>query len=114
MQHIWIIVGKMKLYSEENVLDMVLGKPGAVARDLYEEDMSAFIMGETIRKVRQSRNLTQEELGALIGVKKAQISRLERGYNNMTISTISRVFRALGITSATLDLGIMGKIALWG
>jgi ribosome-binding protein aMBF1 (putative translation factor) len=107
-------MGKMKFYSEEEALKMVLGEQGTSARDIYEEDMSAFIMGETIRKARQSRNLTQEELGALIGVKKAQISRLERGYNNMTLSTISRVFRALGITSATLDLGIMGKIALWG
>ena len=76
--------------------------------------MSAFLMGETIRKVRQSKNMTQEELGALIGVKKAQISRLERGYNNMTLTTICRVFRALGISSAILDLGTNGRIALWG
>ena len=70
-------------------------------------------IGETIRKARQSKNMTQEELGVLIGVGKAQISRLERGYNNMTLTTVSRVFRALGITSAYLDLSGIGKVALW-
>lgn len=70
-------------------------------------------IGETIRKALQSKNMTQEELGVLIGVRKAQISRLERGYNNMTLTTVSRVFRALGITSAYLDLSGIGKVALW-
>ena len=104
----------MKFYTEEEALDMVLGEKGAQLRDEYEADMTAFLMGDTIRKVRQSKNMTQEELGELIGVKKAQISRLEKGYNNMNLNTVSRVFRALGITSATLDLGAIGKVALWG
>ena len=103
----------MKFYSEEETLNIVLGEKGTPARDMYEEDMEAFLVGEAIRKARQSKNLTQEELGALIGVKKAQISRLERGYNNMTLTTVSRVFRALGITSASLDLSGLGKVALW-
>jgi len=38
-------------------------------------------MGEMIRKVRLERKLTQEELGKLIGVQRAQISKLE---NNTT------------------------------
>ena len=50
--------------------------------------------------------------GRASGVKKAQISRLERGYS-ITIPTMSRVFKALGIHTATLDLGIGGKVALW-
>ena len=55
--------------------------------------------------------LTQEELGERIGVQKSQISRMERGYS-ISIPTMSRVFKALGIATATLDLGIGGKIAL--
>lgn len=31
----------------------------------------------------------------------------------ITLPTMSRVFQALGIATATLDLGIAGKIALW-
>lgn len=30
-----------------------------------------------------------------------------------TLGTINRVFRALGATSGTLDLGSLGRIALW-
>ena len=104
---------RMKFYSEDEALKQVLGEKGTPARDIYEEDMSAFLVGETIRKARQSKNMTQEELGVLIGVRKAQISRLERGYNNMTLTTVSRIFRALGITSAYLDLSGFGKVALW-
>ncbi len=40
------------------------------------------------------------------------ISRLERGYS-ITIPTMRRVFRALGVKTATIDLGIAGKVALW-
>ena len=57
-------------------------------------------------------HLTQEQLGERIGVKKAQISKLERG-KGITIATMSRVFKALGITTATLDMGSFGRVALW-
>jgi transcriptional regulator with XRE-family HTH domain len=39
--------------------------------------------------------LSQEELGKLIGVRKAQISKLESSANSATIDTILKVFRAL-------------------
>jgi DNA-binding XRE family transcriptional regulator len=50
-----------------------------------------------IRKAqtRQERKLTQEELGKLIGVQKAQISRIENNASNVTIETLMRVFNAL-------------------
>jgi hypothetical protein len=46
-------------------------------------------------------------------VQRAQISRLEKGASIITLPTMSRVFQALGISTATLDLGSAGKIALW-
>jgi transcriptional regulator with XRE-family HTH domain len=48
-----------------------------------------------IKAARQERNLTQEELGLLVGVQKAQISKLERSTNNASIGTVIRVFKAL-------------------
>lgn len=48
-----------------------------------------------IRKVRLERNLTQEELGKLVDVQRAQISKLENNATNVTIETILRVFGAL-------------------
>jgi len=48
-----------------------------------------------IKSARQERHLTQEELGKLIGVQKAQISKLENSANSATIDTIIKVFKAL-------------------
>jgi transcriptional regulator with XRE-family HTH domain len=48
-----------------------------------------------IKQVRLERNLTQEQLGKLIGVQKAQISKLENSATNVTMETVLRVFNAL-------------------
>ena len=48
-----------------------------------------------IQRARKERHLTQDELGKLIGVQKAQISRLERHTGNVTLTTILKVFNAL-------------------
>lgn len=109
-------IGNMKLYSFDEVKDELLGKVGTPERDEHErkveEALHAYRIGEAIKKARLSQNLTQEQLGASIGVQKAQISRMERGYS-ISIPTMSRVFKALGIATATLDLGVAGKVALW-
>ena len=109
-------MSKMKLIPFEQHLDECIGKVGTPDRDEFEaevaEAVNAYNIGEAIKKARLQRNLTQEELGAMIGVKKAQISRLERGHN-ITIPTMSRVFQALGVATASIDLGVIGKVALW-
>lgn len=109
-------VGNMKLYSLEEVKDELIGKIGTPERDEHErkvEDaLHAYRIGEAIKNARLKQNLTQEELGERIGVQKAQISRMERG-NSISLPTMRRVFKALGITTATLDLGIAGKVTLW-
>ena len=93
-------VGDMKLYTLDEVLDESIGKKGTPARDEFdrkvEEALHAYRIGEAIKNERLKQNLTQEELGERIGVKKAQISRMERGYS-ISIPTMSRVFKALGI-----------------
>ncbi|MDE6321116.1 MAG: helix-turn-helix domain-containing protein, partial [Muribaculaceae bacterium] len=78
-----------------------------------KEELHAYFVGEAIKKARQAQHLTQEQLGERIGVQRAQISRLEKGKSVITLPTMSRVFKALGITTAVLDLGSVGKIALW-
>ena len=78
-----------------------------------KEDIQAYFVGEAIKKERLKQNLTQEELGERVGVKRSQICKLENGKSSITLSTMSKVFRALGIATATLDLGTGGKVALW-
>jgi transcriptional regulator with XRE-family HTH domain len=53
------------------------------------------LIGKAIKQTRQERKLTQEELGKLIGVQKAQISRLENNASNVTMETLIKVFSAL-------------------
>lgn len=110
-------VGNMKFYSLDEVTDEIIGKKGTAERNEFdnevEEALHAYRIGEAIKKARIQHNLTQEELGEKIGVKRSQICKLENGRCSPTLSTMSRVFRALGITTATLDLGIGGKVALW-
>ena len=100
----------------EESLDKHFGKIGTPRRDEFEKSVEdavhAYQIGEAIKAERMKQNLTQEELGERIGVKKAQISKLERGYS-ITIPTMSRIFRALGVETAFLDLGRVGKVALW-
>jgi DNA-binding XRE family transcriptional regulator len=86
---------KMKIMTLDQIKDKHIGEIGSKERDKYEFDLRLEILGEMIKSVRKERNLTQEELGKLVGVQKAQISKLERSTKNVTIETILKVFRAL-------------------
>lgn len=110
-------MAQMKLTTLDELNDQIWGKVGTPERDQMEsqlkEDLNAYLLGEAIKKARHAQNLTQEELGARIGVQKSQISKLEKGRSVITLPTISRIFQALGVTTAALDLGALGKVALW-
>ena len=86
---------KMKMITLEELKDRDIGKVGTLERDQYEFDLKMDILGEMIKSVRKERQLTQEQLGELIGVQKSQISKLERNTKNVTIDTILKVFNAL-------------------
>ena len=101
----------MKFYTEEEILDKHIGAKGSDERNKFDEEIHSFLIGEAIKKARESQHLTQEQLGSLIGVRKAQISRIENG-KNLTFATVVRVFKAMGI-KANLELDNLGKIALW-
>ena len=85
----------MKIYSLDQVQDELIGKIGTPERDLFEYELQMDLIGKAIKLTRLERNLTQEELGKLIGVQKAQISRLENNASNVTMDTLLRVFTAL-------------------
>lgn len=86
---------KMKTYTLDEMKDKYVGKVGTNERDEYEYELSMDILGRMIKSARQERHLTQEELGKMVGVQKAQISKLENSANSATIETILKVFKAL-------------------
>ena len=85
----------MKTYTLDDVQDTLIGKIGTPERDLFEYELQMDFIGRAIKQTRQERNLTQAELGKLIGVQKAQISRLENKTSNVTMDTLLKVFTAL-------------------
>ena len=85
----------MKTYTLDEVQDKLIGKIGTTNRDKFEYDLQMDLMGKAIKQTRQERKLTQEQLGILVGVQKAQISRLENNASNVTIDTLMKVFGAL-------------------
>ena len=85
----------MKAYTLNQVQDKLIGKIGTPERDVFEYELQMDLIGKAIKQTRQERHLTQEELGKLIGVQKAQISRLENNASNVTMDTLLRVFKAL-------------------
>ena len=85
----------MKTYTLDHVQNKLIGKIGTAGRNKFEYELQMDLIGKAIKQTRQQRNLTQEELGKLIGVQKAQISRLESNASNATIDTLMRVFTAL-------------------
>ncbi len=86
---------KIKTYSLTEMKDKYIGKVGAVDRDEYEYELRMDVLGKMIKSARQERHLTQEELGKLVGVQKAQISKLESSANSASIDTVLKVFKAL-------------------
>lgn len=86
---------QMKSYSLSEMKDKYIGKLGTAERDKYEYELRMDVLGRMIKQARQERNLTQEQLGQLVGVQKSQISKLESSTNSATIDTIIKVFKAL-------------------
>ncbi|MBK7099455.1 MAG: helix-turn-helix transcriptional regulator [Sphingobacteriales bacterium] len=86
----------MKTYSLEDLTDKYIGQKGTKMRDQFESELRLDLLGQAIKQARQERNLTQEELGELVGVKKAQISKIENSTTDARFTTVLKVFKALG------------------
>jgi len=86
---------ELKQYSLDEITDEIVGKAGSEEREQFEFELKLDLLGEMIKKTRLERHLTQEQLGKLIGVKKAQISKIENNTKDVRFSTIMKVFNAL-------------------
>lgn len=85
----------LKTVSLEELTDKHIGKRGTPKREAFEYELQLDLLGKAIKDARRERNLTQEQLGILVGVKKAQISKLENSLTDARFETIIKVFKAL-------------------
>ena len=86
---------KIKAIPLETMIDTHVGKPGTPRREVFEQELRLELLGHIIKEARLHYKLTQEQLGKLIGVQKAQISKLENNFTNARFDTMIKVFNAL-------------------
>ena len=87
----------MRTYTLEEITTRYIGELGTEKREKFEYELRIDLLGEALKQARKQRNLTQEQLGEIVGVKKAQISKLENSLTDARFETIIRVFKALNV-----------------
>jgi len=70
------------------IKDEIYGEKGTTRRDELEREVEALKIGLLIRQARESKNMTQEELGKVISKKRSYISRVENDGSNMNLKTL--------------------------
>lgn len=85
----------MRTLTLDEITDKYIGEKGTAKRGKFEYDLNLDLLGEAIKMLRKEKDLTQEELGKLVGVQKAQISKIENNLNNARFDTIMKVFKVL-------------------
>lgn len=92
----------MDTKSWKDIKDTVYGKKGTERRDGLERDFESFKIGLLLRKARQEKNLTQEQLGELVDKKRTYISRVENNGSNLTLKTLYEI----------VEKGLGGKVTI--
>lgn len=60
---------------------------------------------ERVREIRKSLNLTMEKFGERIGIKKAAVSKIEKGENTLTDANIKSICREFSVDYIWLTTG---------
>lgn len=84
------------------IKDQVYGEKGTERRDNLEREAETFKIGLLLKKARESRQMTQEELGRIIDKKRTYISRVENDGSNITLSTLFEI----------VEKGLGGKVRI--
>lgn len=92
----------METKSWKNIKDEVYGQIGTERRDVLERDFESFKIGLMLRKAREEKNLTQEQLGQIVDKKRTYISRVENDGSNITLKTLFEI----------VEKGLGGKVKI--
>ena len=86
----------------KDIKDDVYGEKGTTRRDELERDFESFKIGLLLKKAREGKQLTQEQLGELVDKKRTYISRIENDGSNMTLKTLFDI----------VEKGLGGKVKI--
>jgi transcriptional regulator with XRE-family HTH domain len=74
---------------------------------MYKEFQMLKQMGKTLQLARTARNLTQAELGALVGLPQSHISKIERGQTDFQWTTLEQIANAVGLSAVLVPTGLV-------
>ena len=63
-------------------------------------------LGKTIRRLRKRRRLTQDELSERVGLKRPELTRIEKGESLVSLETMLRIFKELDVNAEEVALGV--------
>jgi DNA-binding XRE family transcriptional regulator len=92
----------MSTRSWKEIKDDVYGPKGTPRRDALERDAESFKIGLLLKKAREEKHLTQEQLAELVDKKRTYISRIENDGSNMTLKTLFEI----------VEKGLGGKVSI--
>ena len=92
----------MNTKSWSNIKDKVYGEKGTERRNNLEREVEPFKIGLLLRKAREEKQLTQQQLGTIIDKKRTYISRVENNGSNLTLKTLFDI----------VEKGLGGKVRI--
>jgi len=67
-------------------------------------------VGFNIRRIREEKDLSQEELAQLAGLHRAYIGQIERGEKNIGLKNLDKIAKALNVSiKVLLDISAIDK-----
>ncbi|OQX82397.1 MAG: transcriptional regulator [Bacteroidetes bacterium 4484_276] len=85
-----------------DIKDSVYGKKGTNRRDELEREVESFKIGLLLKKAREEKKLTQQQLGDIVEKKRTYISRVENNGSNLTLRTLFDI----------VEKGLGGKVKI--
>ena len=73
---------------------------------MLKRDSVLVSLGRRVRLLREGKEFTQEKLAERSSLHATYISDIERGVRNPGIKNVSRIAKALGVTTAELCKGV--------
>ncbi len=59
-------------------------------------------LGKNLKRIRVGKGITQGDIVRALGISRSFVSNIENGKTNPTLSTISKLAKALGVTTDEL------------
>ena len=86
----------------KEIKDRVYGEKGTPRRDKLDREFETFKIGLLLRKAREEKNMTQEQVARLVDKKRTYISRVENDGSNITLKTLYEI----------VEKGLGGKVKI--